>query len=111
MFGKIIKGRKLNNDNDDCKNRKIEYGFLFDKNNEDKIKKYFSIIYKDDWLKFCEVYELTLIYICEKEKYYVYNPKSFIEKFVQGTSSDEYFNDDNIIESEETDNYTLETEG
>lgn len=108
LFGKIIKGRTLNKDNASCKGRKVEYGFLFCEENSERIKKYFSIIDKDDWLKFCEHYELTLIYICGENKYDVFDSKSFIEDFLQEASSEQYFSDENIIESEETDEETEE---
>lgn len=111
LFGKIIKGRKLNENNESCKNKKVEYGFLFDKNNETIIRKYFSILDKDDWINFCKLYDLTLIYVCSNENFDVYNAQSFIEKFTVETNINAYFDDNTIEESEETDIYTLEMEG
>lgn len=99
LFGKIIKGRHLNKK--DYKYQTIsirEYGFLFDINNMDRIKKLLSVIEESDWKPFCSQFDLKYVYMVGNEDYKVYYAANFIEN---ATNDSEYFNDKTINENNE----------
>lgn len=99
LFGKVIKGRKLNKLDAEYKTfSNIEYGFLFDDKNMNIISKLLSVIQKCDWELFCKMYDLKHIYIVNDDKYKVMSALKFIDS---ATKIDEYFIDKNIIENSE----------
>ena len=83
IFGKILKGRKLT-DNTLKKNFDFfEYGFVFRDEDKIKIKEYIKCIYKEDWVIFCESFEVKRIYLVADDSFSVYSAISFYEFIIK----------------------------
>lgn len=99
LFGKIIKGRCLNNK--DASYSRIpnkEYGFLFFKKDHSKLEKLLSVIEKEDWIIFCCTYSVKHVYLIDDNKYKHVDALSFID---DAGNIDEYFKDKAIEEKDE----------
>lgn len=102
LFGKILKGRYLNSVDSEYKNElDVQYGFLFDSKDKEKIMKLLSVIKKEDWKVFCERFEVRKIYLVDKDCYKVCDAATFINS---ATKDSEYFKDKSIVEEDESQN-------
>lgn len=83
LFGKILKGRKLKDNSLKKDFDFFEYGFVFRDEDKTKIKEYIKCIYKEDWLIFCENFEVKRIYLVADDSFSVYSAISFYEFIIK----------------------------
>ncbi|MDD4069951.1 MAG: hypothetical protein PHF05_05810 [Candidatus Izemoplasmatales bacterium] len=103
LFGKILKGRKIREKSKDISNMDYyEYGFLFHHNNINRIKTYFGIINRDDWIIFCKTYDLKYIYIVNENGFDLFKAIDFIDN-IKVDCVETYLEDSSIVENDTDD--------
>lgn len=83
LFGKILKGRKLKENSLKKDFDFFEYGFLFRYEDKTKIKEYMECIYKEDWMTFCEIFDLKRIYLVADDDFSIYSAINFYELIIK----------------------------